>query len=200
MPSQPLVQSLLQKPIFDVMFLNIDYWFSRPLYFWYWLSNSHVSNIIFFISYLMSFFGITITLYCVVRLVEIYYEEHGHLKHAIAEYAAFQKEQESGVNPRWTHVQDLVNSPNSSDWRLSIIEADSILESLLEEKGIPGVGIGERLKNISPGDLSTLQSAWEAHLVRNRIAHEGSEFEVTEHDARRTIRLYEMVFQEMGFI
>ncbi len=200
MPPQPLVQTLLNKPLFDVMFLNIDYWFSRPLYFWYWISNSHISSVVFLISYLMSFFGITMTLYCVVRLIEIYIEEHGHLKHAIADYAAMQKAKEGGKNPRWGHVEDLVSSPNPSDWRLAIIEADSILEGLLEDKGIPGVGIGERLKNISPGDLSTLQFAWEAHLVRNKIAHEGSEFEVTERDAQRTIRLYEMVFQELGFI
>ena len=93
-----------------------------------------------------------------------------------------------------------MNSPNSSDWRLAIIEADSILEGLLEEKGFPGIGIGERLKNISPGNLASLQAAWEAHLVRNRIAHEGLEFELTERDARRTISLYEMVFRELGFL
>ena len=195
------VQQIIQdKPIFETMFLNLDYWFSRPLYFWYWLGTLHVGNVVYFISYLLSFFGITLTIYCVVRLTEIYKEEHGHLRHAIAEYQSFVAEQEGGKNIRWTHVEDLANSPNPSDWRLAVIEADSILESLLEEKGIPGIGIGERLKNIAPGDLSTLQFAWEAHLVRNRIAHEGSDFEFTERDAQKTIRLYEMVFQEMGFV
>jgi hypothetical protein len=194
-------QVITQKPMFETMFLNLDYWFSRPLVFWHWITNSspHFSSTIYLISYLLSFFGITLTIYCVVRLIEIYFEEHEHLKHAIHDYVASQKEMDNGVNPRWTYVENLVNSPNESDWRLAIIEADSILEGLLEEKGIPGVGIGERLKNISPGDLNTLQSAWEAHLVRNRIAHEGSDFEVTERDAKKTIRLYEMVFQELGF-
>ena len=200
MPPSLFQQVVTNKPIFETMFLNLDYWFSRPLYFWYWLTTLHLDNIIYLISYLLSFFGITITLYCMVRLIEIYKEEHGHLRHAIAEHAAFQMEQEGGQKVRWTHVEDLASSPNESDWRLAVIEADSILETLLEEKGIPGIGIGERLKNISPGDLSTLQFAWEAHLVRNRIAHEGLDFEFTEHDARRTIRLYEMVFEELGFI
>ena len=195
-----LFQTVTSKPLFDTMFLNIDYWFSRPLYFWYWLANSHLSGIVYLVSYILTFFGITILLYAVVRLIEIYEEETHHLEHAIAEYAAFQTENESGVNPRWAHVEDLLNSPNSSDWRLAIIEADSILEGLLEEKGFPGIGIGERLKNISPGNLASLQAAWEAHLVRNRIAHEGLEFELTERDARRTISLYEMVFRELGFL
>ena len=182
------------------MFLNMDYWFSRPIAFWYWLSTFQLGGIVYLIAYLLSFFGITITIYCIVRLIEIYDEENGHLKHAIAEYNSFQEEKEEGKNVRWVHVQDLVNSPNPSDWRLAVIEADSILENLLEEKGIPGIGIGERLKNIAPGDLSTLQVAWEAHLVRNKIAHEGSDFEFSDREAKRTIRLYEMVFQELGFI
>ena len=191
-----------QSSLFSTMFLNIDYWFSRPLAFWYWLSNGHfqITSAVYMISYLLSFFGITITIYCAVRLVEIYDEENHHLQHAIAEYQSFYQEQVSGKNVRWIHVEDLVNSPNPSDWRLSIIEADSILESLLEEKGIPGIGIGERLKNIAPGDMTTIQIAWEAHLVRNKIAHEGSNFELTDREAKRTIRLYEMVFQELGFI
>ena len=198
--NQSLFQSVTQRSIFDTMFLNIDYWFSRPILFWHWVTTLHIDSVVYLISYLLSFFGITLTLYCTVRLVEIYFEEHGHLKHAIHEYAATQTERESGKNVRWEHIQTLVASPNPSDWRLAIIEADSILEGLLEDRGIPGVGIGERLKNISPGDLSTLQSAWEAHLVRNRIAHEGSEFELGERDAKRTVRLYEMVFQELGFV
>ncbi len=198
--STSLLQTVIQKPIVQPMFLNIDYWFSRPIYFWYWIQTFQIGGTVYLISYILSFFGITLTIYCAVRLVEIYFEEHGHLQHAIAEYAAFQQEKDGSGNVRWNHVQDLMNSPNPSDWRLAIIESDSILESLLEERGIPGAGIGERLKNISPGDLSTLQSAWEAHLVRNRIAHEGSEFEVTERDVKRTIRLYEMVFQELGFV
>ena len=75
-----------------------------------------------------------------------------------------------------------------------------MLEGLLESRGIPGDSIGERLKNITPGDLGSLQAAWEAHLVRNRIAHEGVDFELSERDARHTMQLYEVVFRELGFL
>lgn len=198
--NQSLFQTLISKPLFDTMFLNIDYWFSRPLYFWYWLSASQIGNVVYLISYILSFFGITLTIYCAVRLIEIYFEEHSHLQHAIHDYMAMQKEKEDGRNPRWKHVEDLLISPSPSDWRLAIIEADSILEGLLGDRGIPGAKLGEQLKNMTPGDLSTLQMAWSAHLVRNRIAHEGSEFELTEREAQKTISLYEMVFKELGFI
>ena len=105
-----------------------------------------------------------------------------------------------GLNPRWINVENLVHSDNSSDWRLAIIEADTMLEDALESKELTGNNIGEKLKNSTPGDLASLQAAWEAHLVRNRIAHEGTEFDLSQREAKRTIQLYEVVFNELNYI
>ncbi len=156
---------------------------------------------VYFVSYVLTLFGITMILYCLVRMVEIAQEENHHLKHAIAEYAARRNDEASGTrNDRWDHIQELINSENPSDWRLAIIEADSVLETLLKGRDLPGKGIGEMLKSISPGDLGSMQAAWEAHLVRNKIAHDGSEFDLSNREARRTIQLYEVVFHELGFL
>ncbi len=189
------------KPLFEVTFINIDYYFYQVLVFIRWIGNLHPGSVAYLISYILSLFGITIIIFCVVRIVEIVREENRHLKHDIERVMAQEREQQaSGKNERWDRIYELMSSPNHSDWRLAIIEADTVLESLLESRGIPGEGIGERLKNITPGDLGSLQAAWEAHLVRNRIAHEGTEFELTERDARRTIQHYEVVFRELGFL
>lgn len=198
-PTTPLVSNLIQKPLFDPTFLNVDYYFNKVLTLFHWLGQTHAGSTIYFVSYVLALFGITMIIYCLVRMFEIYNDELGHLKHGIAEYAA--RHNDTGNrNERWEHIQELVNSPSSSDWRLSIIEADTVLDGLLQARDIPGTGIGERLKNISPGDLSSMQAAWEAHLVRNRIAHEGIEYDLSQRDARRTIQLYEVVFRELGFL
>lgn len=192
---------LVDKPLFDVTFVNIDYWFYQVLVFFRWLGGAHAGSAVYLFSYVVSLFGITIIIFCLVRIVEIQREEHMHLKHAIADVMSREKDRESvGKNERWEHISELMRSPNHSDWRLAIIEADTILEGLLEARGIPGEGIGERLKAITPGDLGSLQAAWEAHLVRNRIAHEGLDYDLTERDARRTMQLYEVVFRELGFL
>ena len=192
---------LLTKPLFDPSFLNLDYWFGKVLVIFNWFKDSHAGGPIYFVSYVLSLFGITMIIYCLVRMVEIAYEEDEHLKHAIHEYQERHNESaNSNRNVRWEHIQDLLNAPSSAEWRIAIMEADSVLEGLLEARDIPGAGIGERLKNMPPGDLSSIQAAWEAHLVRNRIAHEGSEFSLSQRDARRTIQLYEVVFRELGFL
>jgi hypothetical protein len=91
-----------------------------------------------------------------------------------------------------------IASPNPNDWKLAIIEADIILDEALKSRGYAGNSLGERLKSISPSQLASLSEAWEAHKVRNRIAHEGADFVLTKRIAEDTISRYRRVFNELG--
>lgn len=104
------------------------------------------------------------------------------------------------INDKWTKVIEHLNSNNPSDWRLAIIEADIMLDELLTSLGCHGESVGEKLKAIEPGDMRTLDAAWEAHKVRNRIAHAGSDFELNEREAKRIVALFESVFKEYQII
>ena len=108
--------------------------------------------------------------------------------------------QEETEHHRWTHVRELIESASPNDWRQAIIEADIILEDMLNRLGYGGATIGEKLKTANPAHFKTLQEAWEAHKVRNEIAHQGSEFPLTDRIAYRTILQYENVFKEHGEI
>lgn len=103
-------------------------------------------------------------------------------------------------NIRWKHVELLLKSHNSSDWRQAIIEADVMLEDMLDKMGYPGVSIGDKLKNIEESDFDTLDKAWEAHKVRNRIAHDGSEYKLPYDEVVRVVNLYHDVFKEFYWV
>ena len=141
--------------------------------------------------------------YCSVRLLEIREREHEHLHHELIEYAEkYAKAPEAAiiVNERWNHVLTLLRSDNGNDWRVAIIEADLILEDLTKKIGLVGENLGDRLKSANREHFVTLDDAWEAHLVRNRIAHEGSKFELSQRETQRVLYLYEQVFHEFGEI
>lgn len=103
-------------------------------------------------------------------------------------------------NKKWETVLGYLNSGNSSDWRLAIIEADVMLEELLRNRGYLGDSIGEMLKSVDGNDFLTLDDAWEAHKVRNEIAHAGQDYQVNERETKRVIALYEKVFKEFAVI
>jgi hypothetical protein len=101
-------------------------------------------------------------------------------------------------NDRLADVMTHIASEHPNDWKLAIIEADIILDEALKKAGYGGVSLGERLKSISPAQLKSLDAAWQAHKVRNQIAHEGADFVLTRRLADETIKQYKMVFNELG--
>ena len=101
---------------------------------------------------------------------------------------------------KWQEIVAKSEAAEESNWRLAIIEADIILDSLLEKLNLPGQGIGEKLKAVEPSDFLTLDQAWEAHKARNAIAHQGGDFLLNQREVRRIISLYEEVFKEFHLI
>ncbi|MCX6752727.1 MAG: hypothetical protein NTW62_00010 [Candidatus Nomurabacteria bacterium] len=161
------------------------------------LSNFHVLLL------LLCVFFIIIIIYCIVRIFEIRKLEDEYMDNEIAIYASKHGEKEKYVplnNERWENVLKYLHSQNPSDWRVAIIEADLILEDMTKQIGLQGLNLGDRLKSANRDKFKTLDDAWEAHLVRNKIAHDGTKFEVHQREAQRVIYLYEKVFQEFGII
>lgn len=182
--------------LFDHIFEFLGYVFSTKTY--------EVFNIL--LSFLAIFF-IAVVVYTTIRMFEIRAKERAHLRREIAEYAHNQalrgkKAQEEGVfkNERWKKVLDYLFSTNKNDWKLAIIEADSMLFDLLVQLGFKGENLGDKLKEAKIENFRSLNSAWEVHNIRNKIAHEGSAFEISLHEAKRVIALYEQIFQEFGYI
>lgn len=101
---------------------------------------------------------------------------------------------------KWTNVQKYIESPNQSDWKQAILEADAMLDVMLTKMGYRGESVGEKLKRVEPSDFDTLHEAWEAHKVRNQIAHEGGSFSLNQHEAKRVVMMYRKVFEEFYYI
>jgi hypothetical protein len=202
-PSQGL-QPLVQKPLFDPTYLNIEYVFNKILEIInpiiQFFSNGNNWEKIGIVSMLLSVACIAIILYSFVRMREIQLHEKEELDHEIHEALARDAESARTENPRWHYILTLVESPNESDWRVAIIEADSMLEELLRERGFSGDTVSELLEGAKTGGFTTIQSAWDAHLVRNQIAHQGSAFSITQIEARRVIKMFQNTFEELKAI
>lgn len=104
------------------------------------------------------------------------------------------------IKDRWRKVLEHVESADPANWRMAILEADIILDEMLDRQKYDGETIGEKLKQVEKSDFLTIDNAWEAHKIRNQIAHEGSEFMISQREARRVIGLFESVFKEFYLI
>lgn len=172
------------------------------------LSDKDVIAVYKFILTLFALFFLTVIFYAIVRIFEIRKKEHDHLHKEIREYALRHAEKEKkseameavSKNERWRQVLYLLFSTSPNDWKLAVIEADTMLEILMGELGYKGENLGEKLKSAGEKNFRHLGTAWEVHTIRNRVAHEGSVFELSHHEAKRVIALYEQIFREFGYI
>ncbi len=157
---------------------------------WSWLADLWVWITV--IGYMVSVVALFAIVYTMVRLFELRKHEHHFYATPITP-----PQKESANNQRWAHIQELIHSETASQWREAIIEADILLDEVLSDAGFVGEGVGDKLRSASFG---TIIDAGEAHGVRNRIAHEGSSFDLTASFAQRTIAKYENVFREFKAI
>ena len=137
-------------------------------------------------------------IYALIRFAELGAIQQASLLEAERVYREMHKS--TGENTKWQQVLTHGSSDNPNDWRLAIIEADIMLDELLESLGYVGASIGDKLKTAQPESFRSIEDAWSAHKIRNAIAHRGSDFVLTKRVTQETITQYQHIFQEFKFI
>lgn len=207
-------QNSLDNSFLGSKWLNPDYLFNQGLSFFQDLFHNlgnispQIVSIYHGVLFFAALFFIMLLSYSIIRVMEIRSKEKKHLRHEIEEYAHHQAEKQKKAqegeavsrNPRWLKTLDHLFSQHQSDWKLAVIEADSMLEALLVQLGFKGETLGDKLKSADQTKFKNLTSAWEVHTIRNKIAHEGAAFHLSQHEAKRVIAIYESIFREFGFI
>jgi len=163
------------------------------------------------LSVLVSLLLLTGVIYCTIRMGAVMRElkekvhgggdrDHAGTSAQAGEYSSAEGKDGKFFNGRWDKIRQHINSANSSDWRLAILECDIILDEMLTKMSYHGETLSDKLKAVEKSDFLTIDKAWEAHRVRNAIAHEGSNFQITDREAQRVVGLYEEVFKEFHYI
>lgn len=150
------------------------------------------------VALLLSFLFIVGIIYSYIRTGQL--SEIEAQKMAEAEATWHEKHGAEPKNRRWAEVEEHVRSNTPGDWKLAIVEADIMLGEVLHEAGYGGLTIGDQLKSASAANFRSVQDAWDAHKIRNRIAHEGADYQLTQSMSKEAVYKYQRVFEEFGAI
>jgi hypothetical protein len=163
-------------------FAGLLAWFAH---LWLWITV---------FGYLAAFAGIGLIIYCSMRIFQLRREEE-------EKYGPIRLADEAPeTNPRFARIRELASGASPSEWREAILEADIMLADVLTRTGYGGETLADQLQQLNARDFASLDDAWEAHRVRNAIAHQGSAFDISHFLAKRTIDRYEKVFREFGLL
>jgi len=78
-------------------------------------------------------------------------------------------------------IEKMAESDNMYELRHAVIEADKLVDFILKKKGYNGETFADRLRNAEKDINKNLyQNLWNAHKVRNQIAHDEIKIEISK--------------------
>lgn len=87
-------------------------------------------------------------------------------------------------------------SEGNAGRQLAVVHADKLLDRAMKELGFKGDTMGVRLK-LSRSRFSDINGIWEAHKLRNRIAHE-TDVSISHEQAERALEQLRRGLKDLG--
>lgn len=97
---------------------------------------------------------------------------------------------------RWLTIEQQLKRDETHSYQICVLNADKLLDQALQEKGVSGTTMGERMKQTK---WSNANNVWSAHKLRNRIAHE-PDVRLDYDGARRALAAFKQALKDLGAI
>jgi len=100
------------------------------------------------------------------------------------------------IEKQWNKIMTRLETGIESEFKLAVIEADSMLDDILRRMGFAGETLGERLEKLTAATLPNIEQIKEAHKIRNNIIHD-PDYRLPLDEARRVMGIYEQAFRDL---
>lgn len=100
------------------------------------------------------------------------------------------------MKQQWRKVMRRLDTGSESEYKLAIVESDTLLDGMLKKMRLPGETIDERLQGISPLIISNMEDLKNAHQVRNSVVYD-PDYRLSLQEARRVLEVYQKTFESL---
>ena len=100
---------------------------------------------------------------------------------------------------QWAKIVARLESGLESEYKLAVIEADSMLTDVLQASGYAGEGLADRLKQLTPIILSNVDEILESHKIRDSVVHDPN-YKLSEEEAKKAVSVFEKALTDLGAI
>jgi len=99
----------------------------------------------------------------------------------------------------WEQIKKRIVSPAQQDWKLAVLEADTILNEILKMAGYLGRDLGKKLEILTKESLSNLDEIKKAHFLSDQIMKDPG-MELKKEDAIVALKIYKKAFIELNLL
>lgn len=103
------------------------------------------------------------------------------------------------MGKKWNAIQKRLETGDMSQYKVAIIEADSLIDNILKGVGYKGENMSERLEQIMPDHLNDIEKLKWAHEIRNQIIHD-EKFEIDKKTAEEVLKTYKEILEHLEYL
>lgn len=134
-------------------------------------------------------FGLIIALMAVLGVVIVIVRHQARVAYLTAEDRAL-------IHVRWHEVEQHLKKGGPTHFRQAIIEADKLVDYVLQQLGVSGESMGERLRQAQPR-FTDYQGIWDAHKTRNQVVHEMNK-DVLSFETKSALKKFHAALKDLG--
>lgn len=99
----------------------------------------------------------------------------------------------------WEGIKQKFLSQEESFWKLAVIEADKLVDTVIKAHGFQGDTMGDRMKSITEAHLPSINDLWKVHRLRNHLVHT-ADFHINQAQSQKAMQMYQQVLQDFKAI
>ncbi len=148
-----------------------------------------ILKIIFLVISIILFFMIVAILLKTQWLPRRFFED-------AAEFIRFRPHEINKFLKDWKKIIKKQESGSEAEYKLAIIEADTMLDDVLKRMGHTEETLEEKLKSLKTSELENMEELKEARKVRNSVVHD-PDYELTLDKTKEILKIYEDTFKNL---
>lgn len=117
----------------------------------------------------------------------------------LTEFFTYRAYGTGSLQNRWKNIMQRLETASEEEYKLAVIEADTMLDATLRRLGFIGETLADRLTKVNVALVPNLPEVREANGIRNNIVYDPS-YRLTLSEARRIIEIYQATFQNLDLI
>jgi hypothetical protein len=114
----------------------------------------------------------------------------------ITEFLTYRPYGSIKLKSKWMKIASRLESGVDSEYKLAVIEADSLFDEVLKNIGYKGEDLTEKLSKIKKDVLPSLDEILKSHRVRDNIVHDPS-YNLTYEEARKVLEAFRKGLEEL---
>jgi hypothetical protein len=164
--------------------------------FIYFISSSQIQDMLFPVKLVFVAFAMFFLAFVIYFMINSSWLQYKFLED-VTEFFSWQAYGSREMSKRWSKIRKRTESGTESDYKLAIIDADDLLEEVLDNRGYEGKDFQEVVEKAGRLLSTILSDVLRAHEVRNSIVYD-PDYKLSPDQAKKLLDIYESAVNNVG--